>query len=159
MNKRIITIALAFMLPVLGVLAQAYKGRAPTAAEQRRLAGVSEYVQDVFFRDHVPVYLGTNAASPYSITNLYDGTFFIAPTNAELAAKWMSLPNPTNNIGRVFRFIPTGNCQFLLSNSFNGITAINSNTLATTLGVLYLCPSNQISVVYSTGTNYAVISH
>lgn len=128
--------------------AQTYKSRPPTPQEQRKLAGITEYVQDVFYRDHIPTFI-TPGVLYYPVTNAYEGTIF-AFTNLNTSVH-IALPNPTNNIGRKFTLNPLGACTLVLSNIVSGtITSGETMAVATT----YSVASNRTAVAYSTGTNY-----
>lgn len=141
--------------------AQEYKARAPKAIETRRVAGVQNYIQDEFQRANKPVVLETNLQPVFTITstNIYEGLYFVAPTNAALSAAFtVSLPNPTNHINRVFRFITCGNSQIVLSNNWgtgsaNGFRELVSYGVS---NVVWLVTSNKLATCYSTGTNYLV---
>jgi len=153
--KSLLKIAGVLTLLVMGgaAFAQTYKSREPTPDERRRVAGVSQYVEDVFKRDHVPVWVNGGPLF-YNVTNSTDGLLFVV-TNRTVIVH-IVLPNPTNNIGRKFEIIPVGACTLILSN-LQGctFTGLPGQTVATTWAV----ESNNVALVWSTGTNYAAYTH
>lgn len=134
--------------------AQEYKARQPTPTETRRAAaGLANYGQDVFTRDHTPVWV-VNALA-YTVTNSTDGVI-LCKTNATVIVR-VGLPNPTNNIGRVFRVGTMGACTAVLTNT----TFVGSFTAANTMAEAnqLLISSNKLAMAFSTGTNYVVFNY
>ena len=159
--KNFITIVTLFILSVSGLFAQEYKSRQPTPDEQKRVAGVRNYIQDEFLRLNTIFVIETNHSPVYTIssTNIYHGVFAIAPTNAGLAAAFtISLPNPTNHVNRRFTFITPDGCHIVLSNNWGTGSADGFRDLKTfgVSNIVWLVTSNKITTCYSTGTNYLV---
>lgn len=152
--KKII-LSMVMVMVAFGVMAQQRQGRVDT----RKLTGVANNIQDEFDRDNRIVTLEATLQPVFIITNIWEGQYLVAPTNpATSAAFTIALPNPTNNIGRSFRFITGGNSQYVLSNAF-GMGGGNGFRDATTYGVsnvVWKVNSNTVAILYSTGTNYIV---
>lgn len=153
------------ILTAVGAFAQStyrdprYSNRAPTLTEEKRLAGVAEHVQDVFRRNNQVVVLNTNLQPVFTITNHWEGTYYVKPTNAELSAAFtIALPNPTNHVNRRFTFFTPDGCHIVLSNNWgtgggNGFRDMKTDGVS---NVVWLVTSNKVTHCYSTGTNYLV---
>ena len=159
--KNFITIIALFALSVSGLFAQNYKTRQPTPDEQKRVAGVINYIQDEFYRNNTIVVIETNQAPVYTIgaSQVLHGVYAVAPTNAALSAAFtIALPNPTNNLNRKFTFMVPAGCHIVLSNNWGTGGALGFRDLTTyaVSNVVWLVTSNKTATCYSTGTNYLV---
>lgn len=126
MNKRIITIALALMLPVLGVLAQGnYRGRVATGTELRNLAGLTFYPQDskaTWYRI-APV---LNATNIYLFAGLTNNILLLGDSaSATTAIVW--LPTPTNHQSAVFNIVATERVTVRFTNQWSAPMGVNTN--------------------------------
>jgi len=131
-------ISLVLLLPVVGLLAQAYKSREPTPDERRKVAGVTDYIQDgprFNFTEYIP---GAEQQITLDATNnVVMFTSIGALTNVVVL-----LPNATNSIRRAYHLIANGNVTMTLSN-------INGNTFKT--------PTNTVAAAFfTTATNRSV---
>ena len=116
--------------------------------DNRVLAGVKNNVQDEFYRETLPVFITTAYPDPFKITNVWEGQYFVNTNNT------ISLPNPTNNLGRKFMFAAMGTNTFFISNGLGGqLTIVSSNVV----GILVGINSNRQAYAWSTGTNWVVV--
>lgn len=138
-----------FMLVAVGVSAQGYKNRQPTADERQKIAGVNWYLKD---------------GPQFQIFQKFVGegeNFTLQPTNSILlfrSAGALSncvaiFPNPTNNPGRAYEVVAVGNVTVVLTNNPVGSFTSVTNLSATT----YTVPTNSSARVVSTGTNWLVV--
>jgi len=128
--------------------AEAQVDPVPTRVDTRLLSGQKLLTQGMFNRQTVPVFLTTATSNPYVITNTYEGLFFV---NTNMI---VSLPNPTNHVGRIIQIYTQATNTVTLSNGLGGgLTLVASNAIGTTV----LCPSNEVTKAFSTGTNWLVV--
>lgn len=147
--KNLLSILIA-VLVLCGAVSRADAQTTPKPArvDTRVLSGQTLLTKGEFNRQTVPVFITTATANPYLITNVYDGLFFVN-TNMIL-----SLPNPTNHTGRMIQIYTQATNTVTLSNGLGGgLTLVASNTI----GTIVLCPSNEVTKAFSTGTNWLVV--
>jgi len=121
--------------------------------DTRVLAGVKNNVQDEFTRRTTPVWVLNSLY--YNATNKSDGLIFVR-TNATVLVH-IGLPNPTNNVGRIFSITTCGASTATIS---NGVASGDFTDLLTlTNASVYFVASNKTATAYSTGTNWAVRLH
>lgn len=149
--RNIITLA-ALCLSAVAVMAAdpVRSGRVDT----RVLSGQTVNVRDEMLRAQWPQFILTNTANPILITNVWEGQYFMAPTNPGLAAVTFGLPNPTNNYPRKFVFIGLGNSQFFISNGAGGQLTITSSNI---VAPVCLIASNRMAMAWSSGTNWLLM--
>lgn len=142
---------LLVLLTVIGLsaMAQEYRSRLPTAAEQRRVAGLKNFAQAEFERANRPYFI--DGWLYQSLTNDYDGIVYVR-SNATVLVH-VVLPNPTNNLYRTFEITTMDACTARLSNV---VTGTFTDALKLTNGNNYFVASNKTVVVRSTGTNWIV---
>ncbi len=126
-----------------------------TRVDTRTLSGQTLLTQGEFNRANVPVFLTPGVLS-HTISNTYDGVIF-GYTNLT-ATIYVFLPNPTNNVGRKFTFVPMGSCTMILTNTLNrafDFTYAYGRTNSTGFTIA----SNVTAEVWSTGTNYIGVTY
>lgn len=142
----LITAGLAFLAGVTS--GQEYKSRLPTPAEQNRIAGTTKYIQDTYLQLTTPKLV---TSSPYFATNYNDGVLIV---HGAAGNYLITLPNPTNNVGRRYQISAVHPAKVLLTNNNAGWKFFNLATAGNDVGVF--CETNKSAIVFSTGTNWAV---
>ena len=152
MKKFLIAFA-ALALPLF-ILAQEYIGRAPTAAEQRRVAGLNFYPAGAV--DANWYYIVTSGG----FTNIYlrsgRTNNVMIYTNGIGGPHLVTLPNCSNSVGQMYNVIAVDRTPVVLTN-------INGNTFSASTGAaanvtFVAMRTNQLARVFSpTGTNWFVM--
>jgi len=153
MKKLLILVALA--LPLV-LFAQEYKQRAPKAIETRRVAGISEYLQDgprygILYLTPIPEQIVTN-----SDTN----SIVIFQSTSALTNAFLQLLSPTNRSRYAFTAVARGHLTMVLttSNLAGGVTAgPGFSDMTNGVQSTYTLPTNSSALVICTGTNYLVV--
>jgi len=152
MKKPLLLLAL---FPVV-VMAQEYLNRAPYPSEERRIAGLSEHIQNG------PRY-GILKAIPNPdsiITNVATNSILLIKSTSALTNAHLQLQNPTNNPRLAVTVVAVGNMTVTLTTS--NLTAANSvgpgfDSMTNVTASTYVIPTNSSATVISTGTNYFVL--
>lgn len=124
-------------LAMVSVVAQEYKSRQPRPDEQRRIAGLTDYVQDgprFNFTEYIP-------GAEQQITLNETNNVVMFTSEGALTNVVVLLPNATNSLRRVYRLIANGNVTMKLSNTF---------------GVSFKTPTNTVAATFTTATNRSV---
>ena len=122
-------ICLALMLSVFSVTAQRYKDRPPNAYEQRRIAGLTDYVQDGPRYNFTLYHPGAEEQYTLGATN----NFVVFKSIGALTNVVAVLPNPTNSHRRYYKLVANGNVTIKLTNTVGATysTATNVTALST----------------------------
>lgn len=127
--KNFITIVSLFILSVSGLMAQGYKSREPYPEERRKVAGVTDWIQDGP-RFNFTMYL-PGAEEQYTLRETNNVVVFRSAS--QLTNVVVILPNPTNSLRRGYKLIANGNVTIKLTNTVGSLytTATNVVTLST----------------------------
>lgn len=133
-----------------------YKARQPTAAEQRRIAGLSHYIEDgprygITYRTPDPDTIYTNR-----VTN----SIVIFQSTAALTNVHFQMFDPTNQGRYAMQVVARGNITVTLTTSNLYAAAAAGPGFSTMTNVVanpYVMPTNSSALVVSTGTNYLVV--
>lgn len=146
MKKILLSMALAMV--AVTSFGQQYKDRLPTATEQRKISGVTDYIQD----------------GPRFNFTLYipgqDEQYTLGPTNNVVAFKSIGaltnvvvvLPNPSNTLRRSYCLIANGNVTIKLTNTV-GVT-FNTSTNVIALSTFTSATNSSFWVHNNNGTNW-----
>lgn len=125
--KHLIAFGLAVLLGAAGLFAQTYKSRLPTPDEERKLAGVTDYIQDGPRFNFTLYYPGNNQQFELNATNNF---VMFKSTGGESNATVL-LPDPsTGGVSRRSYFInANGRCtiELLWTNSASSTFTIATN--------------------------------
>lgn len=149
MTKFIVAVGIGLLAMTFDGLAQGYKSRQPYASEREKVAGLDWYIKDGPMYQILQKYVGEGENFTMNPTN----QLCLFRSDGALTNCVAVLPNPTNNLGRVYEFTAFGNVTIKLTNnpvgSFTSITNVTAST--------YTIPTNASARVYSTGTNWLVV--
>lgn len=163
MKTLLIALALAFATQAMAQDYQAqpwyYQG-ATTAAETRRLHGVSDFIQDG------PRYniLKLVPTPEQIITNHFTNSLVLFRSTSALTNCFLQMGSPTNKQRYAIQVFSLGNLTTVLttSNITTGTTAITNSgpgfeSTTNLLVLAYTIPTNSSAWVISTGTNWQVV--
>ena len=122
------------------------RGRVDT----RKLAGVQNFVQDEFDRRTKVIQVVNSLL--YLSTNDNEGIIFVRTNSTVLVH--IGLPNPTNNVNRIYNVSTMGASTAVLTNWYQTGTFTSNNTMVTYSS--YFVNSNKTAHAFSTGTNWIV---
>ena len=143
--KALSTLVVLFSL--LGIaLGQGYKSRQPTPDEQRKIAGVTDWIQDGPRNNFTQIIPGAEQQYLLNETN----NVVVFTSISELTNVVVLFPNPTNSPRRTYRLIANGNVSMKLSNTFGTTFKTPTNTVAST----FTTATNRGVTAYCTGTNW-----
>jgi hypothetical protein len=151
MKKILIALGL---LGVIGVLwaqnAANYQYREPTASEKRKIAGVTDFIQDgprFNFTEFIP-------GAEQQITLNETNNVVMFTSVSQLTNVVVLLPNCTNSARRSYRLIANGNVTMTLSNTVGNSFKTPTNTVAATS---FVTATNRAVWVYNNNrTNWFV---
>jgi len=138
------------LLIVASVRAQEYKSRAPRAAEERKVAGVTDYIQDgprFNFTLYIP---GQDEQYTLRETN----NVVVFRSVSQLTNVVVILPNPTNSLRRSYKLVANGNLTIKLTNTV-GVT-YNTSTNVTALSTFTSATNSAFWVHNNNGTNWFI---
>lgn len=154
MKKLLIAGLLA--IPVVALLAQTYKSRVPYPDEERKVAGVTEFIQDgprygILRLTPNPEQIVTNSVTNSIVVMLGTG----ALTNA-----FLQMHNPTNQGRYALTVVAKGNITVSLTTS--NLFAANANgpgfnTMTNIVVNPYVVPTNSSALVINNVTNWLVV--
>lgn len=148
--KNFFTIVFLFVLSVSGLMAQTYKSRVAFPDEERKVAGVTDWIQDGP-RYNFTMYL-PGAEEQYTLRETNNVLAFRsvgALTNVVVV-----LPNPTNSARRAYKLIAQGNVTIKLTNTVG--TTYNTSTNVTALSTFTSATNSAFWVYNNNRTNWHV---
>ena len=146
------TLLAIISLALVGALsAQEYKSRQPTPDEQRKVAGVTDYIQDGP-RENYTLYIPGN-----------DEQYTLQPTNNFVSFRSIGaltnvvviLPNPTNSSRRVYWLNANGNVTIKLTNTVGA--TYNTATNVTALSTWTSATNCTFRVIRNHATNWFIV--
>lgn len=147
--KNFFTIAL-LALSVSGLLAQGYKSRVPYPDEERKVAGVTDWIQDGP-RFNFTLYL-PGQDEQYTLRETNNVVVFRsvgALTNVVVV-----LPNPTNSARRAYNLTAQGNVTIKLTNTVG--TTYNTSTNVTALTTFTSATNSAFWIYNNNRTNWHI---
>ncbi len=148
--KNFFTIVFLFVLSVSGLFSQQYKSRVQWPEEERKLAGVTDFIQDGP-RFNFTLYL-PGAEEQYTLRETNNVVVFRsvgALTNVVAV-----LPNPTNSLRRAYKLIANGNVTIKLTNTVGA--TYNTSTNVTALSTFTSATNSAFWVHNNNGTNWFI---
>lgn len=124
----------------LCIKAQEYYNRQPTPTESRKVAGVTDYIQDGLRANFTQYFPGE--AEQYQLVSTNNVIAF--RSDGALTNVVVLMPDLTNSPRYVVRLLAVGNITMKISNTFGATVLTFTNTYAAT----YTTPTNRGVTVY-----------
>lgn len=147
---------LAVLLVPLALSAQTYKTRLPTPTEERKLAGVTDWIQDG------PRYgiLKLTPNPEQIVTNSDTNSIVVFLSTGALTNAFLQMQNPTNRSRYALTVVAKGNMTVTLTTS-NTVTSLAAgtgfNTMTNVVANPYVVPTNSSVLVINNDTNWLVV--